>query len=55
MWGRAPDREGLVAARAAVGELGARRSLPPLLSVVVNGRNLFVQFGDPISLARRAR
>jgi glycerol-3-phosphate O-acyltransferase len=50
MWGRAPDREGSwlrVALSENWGRVGRFRRL---LSVLVNGRNLFVQFGDPVSL-----
>jgi glycerol-3-phosphate O-acyltransferase len=50
MWGRAPDREGSWL-RMALSENWERVGrFRRLLSVLVNGRNLFVQFGDPVSL-----
>jgi len=50
MWGRAPDREGSWL-RVLLSENWERVGrFRRFLSVVVNGRNLFVQFGDPVSL-----
>ncbi len=50
MWGRAPDRDGSWL-RVLLSENWERVGrFRRLLAVVVNGRNLFVQFGDPISL-----
>ncbi|MGH8185480.1 MAG: glycerol-3-phosphate 1-O-acyltransferase PlsB [Steroidobacteraceae bacterium] len=50
MWGRAPDREGSWL-RVLLSENWERVGrFRRFLSVVVNGRNLFVQFGDPIRL-----
>ena len=49
-WGRAPDKEGswLRVLLAENWDLAGRARR--LLSVLVNGRNLFVQFGDAVSL-----
>jgi glycerol-3-phosphate O-acyltransferase len=50
MWGRAPDREGSWL-RVLLSENWERVGrFRRFLSVVANGRNLFVQFGDPVSL-----
>jgi glycerol-3-phosphate O-acyltransferase len=50
MWGRAPDRDGSWL-RVLLSENWERVGrFRRFLSVVVNGRNLFVQFGDPVSL-----
>jgi glycerol-3-phosphate O-acyltransferase len=50
MWGRAPDREGSWL-RVLLSENWERVGrFRRFLAVVVNGRNLFVQFGDPVSL-----
>jgi glycerol-3-phosphate O-acyltransferase len=50
MWGRAPDREGSWL-RVLLSENWERVGrFRRFLSVVVNGRNLFVQFGEPVSL-----
>ena len=50
MWGRAPDREGSWL-RMLLSENWERAGrFRRALSVLVNGRNLFVQFGDPLSL-----
>src|SRR5262245_8985017 len=50
LWGRAPDREGSWL-RVLLSENWERVGrFRRFLSVVVNGRNLFVQFGDPVSL-----
>jgi glycerol-3-phosphate O-acyltransferase len=50
LWGRAPDKDGSwlrVLLSESWDRVGRFRRL---LSVLVNGRNLFVQFGDPVSL-----
>ena len=50
LWGRAPDRDGSWL-RMMLSESWDRVGrFRRLLSVLVNGRNLFVQFGEPISL-----
>src|SRR5690606_17002596 len=50
LWGRAPDKEGSWL-RVLLAENWERAGrFRRFLSVLVNGRNLFVQFGDPISL-----
>ena len=50
MWGRAPDREGSWL-RVLFSENWERVGrFRRFLSVLANGRNLFVQFGEPISL-----
>ncbi len=50
MWGRAPDREGSWL-RVLLSENWERVGrFRRFLSVMVNGRNLFVTFGDPVSL-----
>jgi glycerol-3-phosphate O-acyltransferase len=50
MWGRAPDREGSWL-RVLLSENWERVGrFRRFLSVVANGRNLFVQFGEPVSL-----
>ena len=55
LWGRAPDREGSWL-RMLLSENWERVGrFRRLLSVVVNGRNLFVQFGEPVSLRAAAR
>lgn len=49
-WGRAPDKEGSWL-RLLLSENWDRVGrFRRLLSVIVNGRNLFVQFGEPVSL-----
>ncbi|MET0988627.1 MAG: glycerol-3-phosphate 1-O-acyltransferase PlsB [Steroidobacteraceae bacterium] len=49
-WGRAPDKEASWL-RVLLAENWDRAGrLRRMLSVLVNGRNLFVQFGDPVSL-----
>jgi glycerol-3-phosphate O-acyltransferase len=49
-WGRAPDKE-RTWLRVLLAENWERASrLRRLLTVLVNGRNLFVQFGEPLSL-----
>jgi glycerol-3-phosphate O-acyltransferase len=49
-WGRAPDKEASWL-RVLLAENWERAGrIRRLLSVLVNGRNLFVQFGDPVSL-----
>ena len=54
MWGRAPDREGSWL-RVLLSENWERVGrFRRFLSVVVNGRNLFVQFGEPVSLRARS-
>ncbi|HMN45558.1 MAG TPA: glycerol-3-phosphate 1-O-acyltransferase PlsB [Povalibacter sp.] len=50
LWGRAPDKEASwfrLLLSETWGRVGRFRRM---LSVVVNGRNLFVQFGEPVSL-----
>ena len=55
MWGRAPDAKDSWL-RMLLSENWERVGrFRRLLSVVVNGRNLFVQFGDPVSLRAAAR
>lgn len=50
LWGRAPDKEGSWL-RVLLAENWARAGrFRRFLSVLVNGRNLFVQFGEPVSL-----
>ncbi len=50
LWGRAPDKEGSWL-RLLLAENWARAGrFRRFLSVLVNGRNLFVQFGEPVSL-----
>ncbi len=50
LWGRAPDKEGSWL-RVLLAENWERAGrFRRYLSVLVNGRNLFVQFGEPISL-----
>ncbi|AMN47850.1 glycerol-3-phosphate O-acyltransferase [Steroidobacter denitrificans] len=50
LWGRAPDREGSWL-RMLLAENWTRVGrFRRLLSVLVNARNLFVQFGEPVSL-----
>ena len=49
-WGRAPDKEGSWL-RLLLSENWDRVGrFRRMLSVVINGRNLFAQFGDPVSL-----
>ncbi|MFO7304179.1 MAG: glycerol-3-phosphate 1-O-acyltransferase PlsB [Gammaproteobacteria bacterium] len=50
LWGRAPDKEGSWL-RVLLAEHWARAGrFRRFLSVLVNGRNLFVQLGEPVSL-----
>jgi glycerol-3-phosphate O-acyltransferase len=50
LWGRAPDKEGSWL-RVLLAENWKRAGrFRRLLSVLVNGRNLFMQFGEPVSL-----
>ncbi len=50
LWGRAPDKEGSWL-RVLLAENWERAGrFRRCLSVLVNGRNLFVQFGEPVSL-----
>jgi glycerol-3-phosphate O-acyltransferase len=50
LWGRAPDKEGSWLRMLLSENWDRVGRFRRMLSVIVNGRNLFVQFGDPLSL-----
>jgi len=50
LWGRKPDKEGSWLRMLLAENWDRVGRFRRLLSVIVNGRNLFVQFGDPVSL-----
>jgi glycerol-3-phosphate O-acyltransferase len=50
MWGRAPDREGSWLRMLLTENWERVGRFRRLLAVLANGRNLFVQFGEPVSL-----
>jgi Glycerol-3-phosphate O-acyltransferase len=50
LWGRAPDKEGSWLRMLLAENWERAGRFRRFLSVLVNGRNLFVQFGEPVSL-----